>query len=445
MTTRPAKKRQRMNSDMATTVESQKPQEMDILEAGQNDSAMNNNNGCQQTPTDSSVNNASDITLASINATLELINSKVDRIELAQNKLDNEIRGEIQEQMSDIQRDIGENSGLIASANYQYRELKQEVDMLKAVVLKQSLQITHLQSENDDLKNRSMRNNVLFHNLYELPDKSQEHPEQTVIRFLQNTKMLDVGNLVFERVHRIGQFDPKAKYPRPIVAKLLSSKDTDRVLAHGKTLPRGDENNHLPRITPQFTPYLREARKNLSQIANDVKEKNPETKVTTRLAKDKLYVNNELHKEPVTVPTTPEILSLSTEDREEAQSINLISGSTFNLGGHAFVATAAKVQSINDVRLAYRKLLLHPPCASAAHNICAYTLFNHSTTKSTTGHVDDGEHGVGRFLSTILTKRNAKDVVVFVTRRFLTSTHLGAARFETIEQAVVSALNALNN
>lgn len=414
------------------------------MDSSEGDSAINNN-GCQETPIQSA-DTGSDITLGSIKTMLEEINDKVDRIELAQNKLDtehSESRGDIQEQLFNLSKDLGENTGLVASSNYQLKELKKDVDMLKAIVMKQSLHIKHLQDENDELKNRSMQNNVLFHNLCEIKDKNLENAELTVLRFLQNTKMQGVQHIVFERVHRIGQYNPNAQYPRPIVAKLLSFKDAEKILAHGRSLPKGDESNHLPRITPQYTPYLREARKTLSQVANNIKEKNPEAKINTRLSKDKLYVNNELHKEPVRTPTTPEILSMTTEEKEETQNINLVSGSTFHLGGHDFVATAAKVQNINEVRLAYRKLLLHPMCASAAHNICAYSLFDHMTTKSTTGHVDDGEHGVGRFLSTIITQRNAKNVVVFVTRRFQTSAHLGAARFDTIEQAVTSALSVL--
>lgn len=384
--------------------------------------------------------------LASIETTLHNLVKTVDSVAAKQEKLEKDITGfrALNDQVSTIARDSDENTSQLATQTRDISDLKEEVATLKALVQKQSIQISHLQDENEELKNRSMRNNVLFHGLFELKTNSTEDPEATVRRFLTNTKMPGETELVFERVHRLGQYDPKAKTPRPIVARLISSKDTDRILAHGKTLPKSTAEDPKPRITPQFTPKLRETRKDLGIKANDLKTQFG-SKVVTKIGKDKLYVNNQLHKEPVITPTTAEMLNMMPDDqRELLQGPELVHGDIFTLQGHSFIGTVAKVTSLNDVRVAYKKLLSKPQFIGAAHNFCAYTLFNPETAQSQTGHQDDNEHGAGRFLSQVLQRRNEKNTVLFVTRRFLASSHLGAARFNTIEEAAISALDKLD-
>ena len=383
--------------------------------------------------------------LSGIQDSLNKLILQVDRIEKKQEKLDLDISGTegLKHELVGVAKDTGENSCSIALHNNEIKELRRDMDMLKALVIKQGQQLAHLQAENDELKNRSMRNNVIFHNLHELNQNGpNDTPEATVKRFLKNTQMSNVDSLVFERVHRLGTYQADAKYPRPIVARFISSKDTERVLSHGRTLRKNDDQG--PRITPQFTAGLREKRKTLGAVAADVKSKTPD--VTTKISKDKLYINNDLYHEAVITPTPAEILNMTEEDRREVlNGPDLKHGDTLTLGGHTFTATAADVSSISDVRLAYKKLLLSPSCMGAAHNSCAYTLYDPYTGKSTTGHQDDGEYGVGRLISTLLCQRNAKDVVVFISRKFLTSAHLGIARFKTIEEAAISALNKLDD
>lgn len=403
-----------------------------------------NNNGCHTEAQGEAID--SSITLSSIQASIDLLITKVDNIGHKQEVLDQDISGTngLKCELHRVAVDTGENSSSLAIQSNQSSDLKSEVDLLKAVVIKQSQQIAHLYAENDDLRNRSMKNNVLFHNLYELQGSNgSENAEQTVMRFLQNTKMPDVEGLVFERVHRLGQYKAGAKVPRPIIARLLSSKDTERILFHARSLPKGVDGKLYPRITPQYSTRLREKRRTLTEVATEVKNKSTE-KVTTRLNKDRLFINNNLHHEPVVTPTPAEILNTTTEEKRDIQhGPMLIHGDTHTLGGHTFTATVAEVTSIQDVRTAYKKLLLTPSLLGAAHNICAYSLYNHETTQSVTGYQDDDEHGAGRFIGSLLKRHNAKNIVMFVTRRYLTSAHLGAERFNIMEDAVNSALSKL--
>jgi len=380
------------------------------------------------------------VTLADISAKLEQLDLKVDHIQEKQDKIDHDLceSGGLHEKLSNLDSDTGENTAMFKIQNKQFLELKREVVQLKALVSKQNQQISSLQRDNDELKNRNMRNNILIHKIPESKSET-ENCESTAVDFLKSTGMANTGKLVFERVHRIGPYSAHSKNPRPIVAKLLSSKDTNLILQHSRSLPK-DETK--PYITPQFTPQLREKRKILGALASDIRKR--DEKVKTKVVYDKLYINGELHKEPFMPPTATEMLNITPDDQKELdEGPTLTHGDPITISGHTFTATAASVQTINQARVAYRKLLQNPACLGAAHNIAAYHLYNTLTTKSTTGYQDDGEHGAGRYISELLHHNNAKNVVVFVTRQFMTSSHLGAARFDAIEKAVESCLKKL--
>ena len=101
----------------------------------------------------------------------------MDRIVENQTLLDNDICGQdgVLDTQKIIKVDIGENSSQIAIYEKKLSDLATEVDLLKGMVLKQNLQIDNLRRENDDLRNRSMRNNVLFHNVAESPPTERFH------------------------------------------------------------------------------------------------------------------------------------------------------------------------------------------------------------------------------------------------------------------------------
>ena len=163
--------------------------------------------------------------------------------------------------------------------------------------------------------------------------------------------------------------------------------------------------------------------------------------------KDRLYINGQVQQDPLPVPTTAQVLQMSPPDRDEVIKSGpaMFSGEPALLGGHMFTATVARVFKLEDVKAAYLKLLMNPSCAGASHNVAGYALYNPLTAKTTQGYQDDREYGAGRFLLQLLQRRNRKNIVVFITRRFTSSTHLGPARFDAMEKAVDSALKFLKD
>ena len=415
------------------------PSDQSVTDTGGSNSVSSNKASVKNKPLNDSQNQES--LLVEIMRKLEVLSQKVDRIERNQGSVDNAITGNdgVLSKLSDLQEVTGDITGQIASHDKDLEELKSEVGLMKQLALKQNQVIENLKHECEDLCNRSMRNNVLFHNI---PEGGNGEPEAKVLEMLRKTKMSECDTISFERVHRLGQVQPKAKSPRPIVAKLLSCKDVQKLITHGKSLPKGVG---LPYITPQYSLGLREKRKSLVQYADGLKKSSPPDSLHTKLVYDKLWINGQLQKDPLPRPTPADVLNLPSIEREdlEKSSPQLIQGDSISRSGHVFQATIAEVKSMSEVRMAYKKLIAIPLCMGAAHNIAAYSLYNAKTADSTQGWQDDGDHGAGRFLAQILQRHNAKNVVIFLTRRFQSSSHMGPSRFTAMEEACASAIMKL--
>ncbi len=260
---------------------------------------------------------------------------------------------------------------------------------------------------------------------------------------LSSTKMKAADGIHFERVHRIGAFNPQSKTPRPIVAKPLSYKDTQRILSHGRSLPHGPGN---PFFTPQSTSRVREQRKKLASIIEETKTKVGPSNVKIKINRDKLYINGELQHDHLPSPSPASVLQLSSHERDalKKDEPQLFHGNMITICGQTFQATAAEVKSKAEARAAYQKLLTIPLCMGAAHNVAACAISEGECGQVSREWQDDGEHGAGRFLSNWLKRRNDVNTIVIVTRKVDQPLHLGRKRFEAYEEAATMALERLS-
>ncbi len=160
-------------------------------------------------------------------------------------------------------RDILDNSTKIesletdfASIQYENKQLRQELDLVKATVASQSEDIEMLKRECMNQKARSMRQNILVHRI---PEEKDEDCEAKVRAVLQNAKYPHAYGI--EIAHRLGLFW-KATLCRPIVYKLESLAQVEKIL---KFAARKED----IKITPQFPTELRERRNELRGIADD--------------------------------------------------------------------------------------------------------------------------------------------------------------------------------
>ena len=202
-----------------------------------------------------------------------------------------------------------------------------------------------------------------------------------------------------------------------------------------KTNDKGEKfyiNKQLPELWIEKNRLAREKMKQIKeQIAHLPVNERPKLEI-----KDKTVLQDGVPiKEHLPCVKTQEMFP---EDREIAKmdKINLIPANPRSEKGSEFLAYAAKVDNIVEVRRAYIKLKrLYP---SADHISAAYKYHN------LTGYQDDGEVGAGHKLLRVINENDsANNLAVFVVR-FFGNFHLGPDRFglicDTANNAIVNCV-----
>ncbi len=273
-------------------------------------------------------------------------------------------------------------------------------------------------------------------NIPEQKGNGPEKLEEKVVSALRSLKFSKPELLQFDRIHRLGRPQGKA---RPIVGK-MPSKQAEFLVKFAKTIPRGQGSIGIARQQPQET---RERRQQLWEMGEQEKSK-AEEPVEARMTMDSLFINGQRYSDPVCPPTAHELLLMTQEEKQELKKTgpNLHFGKQLIQAGSSFIAAAADVKTIKEVRAAYKLFVSSPGRLAAKHNVACYRLFNPETTKSFEGWHDDGDAGAGRCIRDCLRQQNGKNIVVFVSRGS-DGAHLGPDRYRLIEQAVASAMDKI--
>lgn len=392
--------------------------------------------------------NMEEVSMENIVDSVKSLQSKFEDICGNQTILDDKVSGPdgVINVVGNIELELGETSGTVATLNVEKQDLQNEVAMLKSLVIKQSELINNLRKDVIDLKTRSMRNNVLVHNV---PESQVPGPENC-ISIVKNILSKDLGYTeipVIERAHRLGSaLRSGLNKPRPIVVRFLAQNDADNIISDTKKINKGAPRDKANiKITSHFPSEVQEERRKMGLRIEQVQRASGDDKLKVKMTNSELYINGEKQRELLVPPTTREILNMSPHERSETikNAPTLIQGDTLSEKGSHFTATVAEVKSIQDVRAAYCSLLCDPAKAGASHNIAVYRLsspFNPGNVKSS--FFSDGEHGAGAHVNYHLHRRNKSNIVVFITRTY-GGVHVGTKRFELFEKALDSALSKL--
>ena len=140
--------------------------------------------------------------------------------------------------LADLNQQVGflksEVSNLKTSCNFlltkETSDLKNENQIIKE---KHHVEMKEVRDKTIDLEDRSRRDNLVF---YGIDESSGEDCEKLVIEkiFINSglfkKEEIDESVNIFERVHRLGPKKRDQERPRPIIAKLGSFKDKERIL-----------------------------------------------------------------------------------------------------------------------------------------------------------------------------------------------------------------------
>lgn len=140
--------------------------------------------------------------------------------------------------------------------------------MLKDYVVRLESQVYTQNSQILELQSRSMENNVTVNGVEEKAPK-KTNPEKLPL-ILKNVFIQDMGidetvvnNLRIEKLHRMGSFDSRKKFFRPILIQFADKQSKDTVMKNIKVLK---ENKSSVRVAQQLPEEMREKRKQLYNI-----------------------------------------------------------------------------------------------------------------------------------------------------------------------------------
>ncbi|XP_062615563.1 uncharacterized protein LOC134277265 [Saccostrea cucullata] len=319
----------------------------------------------------------------------------------------------------------------IDSLKSENASLRKDLEMLKSVVIRLDRRVTEQEKEIIDLKGRSMKNNILKHNLEE---EEGEDLFSKIPRLLN--EHLDIDGIEFVNIHRNGGDRRQGDKPRVITGRLVRFENKDRLLKQQRK--KKDDGIILPfYITPQSPVQVNETRRKLVELNSKYWSEN----IKTRVVGDKLvFPNGSVYRDKVKTPNAEEILQLDQKEQQKLEEIEVKRSNTHTESGNQISAAAVEVETYAKVRNFYKKISMDPVYGRANHNILVYHFKDNSGTIHD-GYCDDGEFGAGRKMLKILQDENFTNVSVVISR--MMGKHLGPKRFDIMEKALFDALKEL--
>lgn len=312
-------------------------------------------------------------------------------------------------------------------------DLRDEVEILKGTVHKQSNQITALQHKLTDQIARSMENNLIITGI--MGDTPKANTRNQVLRFLSETLEINFNPYDVLEVNRMGA--PIRNKSRPILVQCTIGLRKFIVWnienLQSKTNANGERYFINQQVPEQIAEQKRENRQIIKETRKLEEHKKDNEKSTILVRNNVLYINGEKKKKQVTPPT---VLQLFPEEDEQRKinKIKFVNTDTRPERGSTFTAHACKVMTVEEVRKAYIRISQDFP--SADHIAVAYSV------RDTLGFHDNQEFGSGfRLLDTI--KASMEDnIAVFLVRQY-GGTHLGPRRFTIMRELTEEVLQKI--
>ena len=308
--------------------------------------------------------------------------------------------------------------------------LRDQIGVLHGIVQKQAQQhyITRLQGEQTQIRN--VRDNLLITGLDGDGEEETETTTAELVTDFFNQTMKVEKPIPLKGAIRIGNADPKT-----ILVKLKNNADKMEIFKKGKEL-KGVKNSKDSEIyvNSQLPQFLQEKKKWYRHLIKYNSTLTGSNKKTMTLKRGELLVDGKVFYPSVREPDIHEIMF--PRDEKHVERIKLQKGEEIRKGNCVFVAYAASVCSVGDVRAAYTKVMRLN--SNALHVSCGYRISGRDFIHLR-GIVDNDEHGAGRTIYFVLEDSNIFNKAVFLVR-YYGNKHLGPQRFQLMKEAVKSAI-----
>ncbi|XP_061170378.1 uncharacterized protein LOC133179702 [Saccostrea echinata] len=375
-----------------------------------------------------------DTSLRAITAKMDAFNTLQESVNNMQKDLWNE--DGLDDRITYIAQQHEDNQSEIETLKMENVTLRKELQLLKSIVVNLDRRVTKQEKEIVDLRERSMKDNILIHNL---PEEDNENLNTKVHQLISEHLKLDVN---FIKIHRNGPRLLGIK-PRTITGKLQDLNDKDRILTAQRAVREKDKKEKREKITipfyitPQTPVQINESRRRLREINTQYRSNNVETKI---IGNKVVFPNGNVFREKVTTPRAEDLLFVDEAEEEKFNEIEVVQSDSIHEGGNVFTAVATKVNTYAEVRHFYKKVMSDPNFASAHHNVLAYRIQD-AQGNVRDGYCDDDEYGAGRRVVRLLGDQSATNVAFVISRK--SGNHIGPRRFDIICDAVLNAANKL--
>lgn len=365
-------------------------------------------------------------------------------------KKQQKLYAEMKEQMDKVNKELQEFKEvkkITESHTKQIEEIAQEQvnakfkrDLLTNVVIKHDETLLDVKDNLTQVQKRSMRYNVIISGLEEQPNESIETLRWNVQKFIME-KLQIQEHVDIDIVHRFGSA-PKNGH-RPVVIKVATHDQKEMLIASGPKLREKDSNGRfVPQkyfVSEQLPDILQEKKRYNQFWVRDNKRKPSHLQQEVNINHGKLYFNNQLYRRKLNPPQNAELLRLDNEELDLVKQVPLFKGGSHEEKNSEFIGYAAKVKTVEEVRMGYRKLKIK--FADATHIVSAYRLKQAVGPLNQEG-CDDGEHGASRFLLQMLMDGDYTDICVYVVR-YYGGTNIGPQRFDIITNLAKTAIKKM--
>ena len=309
-----------------------------------------------------------------------------------------------------------------------------QVKLLMNIVIRQDERIKTLEGKQTAAFEREIRPNLRISGIVEKKEETRQQLFEEVTSFFKNTMQIE-EEIGLADAYRVG-----AGNTRSVVVKLQHPDDKSIIFANASNLKeKTNSKKKAYYVQQENSDQMNEVRQHYSELVRENKEN--DTKLTIKMRRGNIMVNNETMKAKVSAPTVAEIIQLTEAERETIRACKLTTGGEHVEKGSEFISYAVKVKSVAEVDRAYKKMRIKH--AGATHVICAYRLDNPIGPYRQQA-VDDGDFGLGRAALKVLKKKEIVNTCIFIVR-YYGGTHLGKRRFEITEDLTEKAIRSLTH
>ncbi|XP_062616373.1 uncharacterized protein LOC134278072 [Saccostrea cucullata] len=310
--------------------------------------------------------------------------------------------------------------------------LRRELDLMRAMMIHMDRRMQNMESEITDLRSRSMRDNIMIHNLAYASD---EKLDQQVPNMLKEYLGVEVKFVRIDRNSVRGTINSR---PVSITGKLVDGRKKDELLRAQKQ--KKAENVELPfYITAEEPASTLEERKRLHEISDSFRKQN----IKCKIEKGRVVMSNgHRYEDPIPKLEIADALKIGPEETATLDNVNIVYTEPTRVKNSEIFATGRKIHAIEEVNELHKKVSIDPVSAEADHRILVYRFIDNSG-KLQESYWDGGEHGAGRRLLKNMQSNEIVNVGIVVTR-WNGRTFLGQERFRIMEEHVSDIANQVD-